>query len=84
MKVITTSDLRRLDVINVDEGRYLGNVCDVDLDPETGRIKALIVDEVRPWSFLFGARRTDIEIPWRDIVLVGVDVVLVKNRTWKR
>ena len=84
MKVITTSDLRRLDVINVDEGRYLGNVCDVDLDPETGRIKALIVDEARPFGFFFLARRTDQEIPRRDIVLVGVDVVLVKNRTWKR
>lgn len=83
MKVITTSDLRRLDVINVDEGRYLGNVCDVDLDPETGRIKALIVDEARPFGFFFwpGAR---IRRSWRDIVLVGVDVVLVKNRTWKR
>ena len=84
MKVITTSDLRRLDVINVDEGRYLGNVCDVDLDPETGRIKALIVDEARPFGFFFLARSTNQEIPWRDIVVVGVDEVLGKNRTRKR
>lgn len=83
MKVIKTSDLRRLDVVSVEEGRYLGSVCDVDLDPETGRINALIVDEVRPFSF-FGARHTDVEVPWRDIVLVGADVILVKNRTWKR
>ena len=82
MKVIKTSDLRRLDVVSVEEGRYLGSVCDVDLDPETGRINALIVDEVRPFSF--GARHTDVEVPWRDIVLVGADVILVKNRTWKR
>ncbi|MGI6673521.1 MAG: PRC-barrel domain-containing protein [Limnochordia bacterium] len=84
MKVIKTSDLRRLDVVSVEEGRYLGSVCDVDLDPETGRINALIVDEVRPFSFFFGARHTDVEVPWRDIVLVGADVILVKNRTWKR
>ncbi|MDI9438852.1 MAG: PRC-barrel domain-containing protein [Limnochordia bacterium] len=84
MKVIRTSELRRLDVINVEEGRYMGSVCDVDLDPDTGRINALIVDEVKPLSFFFGARHTDVEIPWRDIVLVGEDVVLVKNRTWKR
>ena len=29
MKVIKTSDLRRLDVVSVEEGRYLGSVCDV-------------------------------------------------------
>ena len=67
MKVITTSDLRRLDVINVDEGRYLGNVCDVYLYPETGRIRALIVDEARPFGFFFLARRGSGD-PWRDIV----------------
>ncbi|HPT82473.1 MAG TPA: YlmC/YmxH family sporulation protein [Limnochordia bacterium] len=84
MRVIKTSDLRRLDVISVEEGRYLGSVCDVDLDPDTGRINALIVDEARPLRFLWGPRHTDVEIPWRDIVVVGADVVLVKNRTWKR
>ena len=30
--MIATSDLRKLDVINLEEGSYLGNVCDVDLD----------------------------------------------------
>ena len=53
VKVIRTSELRRLDVINVEEGRYMGSVCDVDLDPDTGRINALIVDEVKPLSFFF-------------------------------
>ncbi|NMA99947.1 MAG: YlmC/YmxH family sporulation protein [Firmicutes bacterium] len=83
MTMIKTSDLRRLDVVSSEEGRYLGSVCDVDLDPDTGRINAVIVDQLRPFS-LFGRRSMDLEIPWRDIVLVGVDVVLVKNRTWKR
>lgn len=79
-----TSDLRKLDVVNMEEGRYLGSVCDVDLDRDTGRIKALIVDQVRPFMLFWDSRHTDLEIPWRDVVLVGVDVVLVKNRTWKR
>jgi YlmC/YmxH family sporulation protein len=80
---IKTSDLRHLDVINIDEGRYLGNVCDVDMDPQTGKIRALIVD--RPVNrFFWFTRRDDIEIPWKDVITVGVDVVLVKNRTWHR
>lgn len=84
MTMIKTSELRRLDVINMEEGRYLGSVCDVDLDPETGRVSALVVDEVRAFRFFWGARHADLEIPWKDVVLVGEDVILVKNRTWKR
>ncbi|NLJ79693.1 MAG: YlmC/YmxH family sporulation protein [Firmicutes bacterium] len=78
-----TSNLRELDVINVDEGVYLGNICDVDLNPENGRINYLIVG--RPRLFLFwGRRHQDLEIAWKDVTLIGTDVVLVKNRTWHR
>ncbi len=84
MTMMKTSELRKLDVINMEEGRYLGSVCDVDVDPETGRVLALIVDEVRSFRFFWGTKHTDLEIPWKDVVLVGEDVILVKNRTWKR
>ena len=80
---IKTSDLRHLDVINIDEGRYLGNVCDVDMDPQSGRIRALIVERTKH-GFLWFTRRDDMEIPWKDVITIGVDVVLVKNRTWHR
>jgi YlmC/YmxH family sporulation protein len=79
--MIATSDLRKLDVINLEEGSYLGNVCDVDLDPDTGRVNFLIVEQPRPFM-LWRTRWVDLEIPWKDVVLVGTDVVLVKNRTW--
>lgn len=78
--MIKTSDLRKLDVIDLEKGSYLGNVCDLDLDPETGRINFLIVDQLRP--FLFWQRRySDLEIPWKEVFLIGSDVVLVKGRT---
>lgn len=84
MTLIKTSDLRRLDVINMEEGCYLGSVCDLDLNPDTGKVVALIVDEIKPLRFFWGRRHEDLEIPWRDVVVVGTDVILVKNRTWKR
>lgn len=80
---IKASNLRQLDVINVEEGSYLGNVCDVDLNPDNGRINFLVVDRPR-FFFLWRSRRDDLEIPWQDIVLIGKDVVLVKNRAWHR
>lgn len=63
MKVIKTSDLRKLDVIDVEQGRYLGSVCDVDLNPDNGQINAFIVDEARPFRFFAPTRHTDLEIP---------------------
>lgn len=88
---IKTSELGELDVINISDGRHLGNVCDVDIDPDTGLLRSLILE--RPgggfWRF---TRSEDIEISWADVVIIGVDVVLVKlspektsqHRTWRR
>jgi len=73
--LVKTSDLRMLDVVNIGDGRRLGNVYDLDLDVETGEILAIILPGE---SGLFGfGRRPDIEIPWDRIVRIGIDVILV-------
>lgn len=73
------SELRMLDVINVTDGRRLGNLYDIDLDAETGQIRALVVPAERPsWFAFFRATGPDIEIPWSSIVKIGVDVILVE------
>lgn len=74
---VRASDLRAKDVINVADGRKLGNLYDLDIDVETGRVRSLILPSGgRPgW---FRGRERDIEVPWQDIVKVGVDVILVE------
>lgn len=88
---IKTSELRQLDVVNLEDGRIIGNVCDVDVDPETGQLRCLILD--RPGNtWLRFLRTEDIEVAWEDIVIIGVDVIIVsvknnhhyKYRTWHR
>lgn len=70
------SDLRQRDVININDGKRLGLVSDVDVDPETGRIIALIVPGPgRFLGFLGGA--SDYVIFWDRIVRIGPDVILV-------
>lgn len=81
--LIKATTLRQLEVVSIDEGKFLGRICDVDLDPETGKLKALIVEKPRSRLFWL-AWGDDLEIAWRDVVLVGEDVVLVRNRTWRR
>ncbi|MHB9145195.1 MAG: YlmC/YmxH family sporulation protein [Symbiobacteriia bacterium] len=70
------SDLRQRDVINIMDGKRLGLVSDVDVDPETGRIIALIVPGPGRFLGIFGGG-ADFIIHWHKIVRIGPDVILV-------
>ncbi|MFC0214167.1 YlmC/YmxH family sporulation protein [Paenibacillus chartarius] len=71
------SDFQTKDVINIVDGRKLGQVSDLELDLRQGRIDAIVVPTQGKFFGLFGGS-TDIIIPWRNIVKIGADVVLVK------
>ncbi len=72
-----TMDFRQKEVINVCDGKRLGFICDVDVDFDTGEIKAIIVPGSEK---IFGLLRggEDIVIPWENITKVGVDTILVE------
>lgn len=71
------SDFQTKDVINIIAGKKLGQVSDVELDLEQGRIEAIIVPNYSKFMGLFGGGN-DLVIPWYNIVKIGKDVVLVK------
>ena len=75
--MLKTSDLRSRDVINLVDGRRLGWVGDVEIDLQTGRIRAIVVPGPARWLGLFGRDR-DYVIPWEQIVKFGQDVILVQ------
>lgn len=71
------SDFQSKDVINIVDGKKLGQISDLELDLRQGRIDSIVV----PTSgklFGFWGGGTDVVIPWRNIVKIGMDVVLVK------
>lgn len=75
--MIKISDLRTRDVVNILDGKKLGNIIDIDLDLEKGRVMAFILPgKLRGWSVF--ARREEIVIPWEKIVRIGRDVILVE------
>lgn len=74
---LRASELRARDVINVTDGRRLGTLYDLDIDLQTGRVRALILPGPGRGRW-FWARERDLEIPWSDVVKVGVDVILVE------
>jgi YlmC/YmxH family sporulation protein len=69
--MIKISDLRTREVVNVQDGRKLGVIKDLDLDVEKGRINALVLPGPNRFINIF-TRREDIVVPW-DVILVEVN-----------
>ncbi len=78
--MIRISELRERDVVNVNDGRRLGLIRDLEMDLEKGLIKAIIIP---PGSRVFGkiTRAKDYVVPWDKIVKIGVDTILVDYPT---
>lgn len=71
--------LRDKDVINICDGKRLGFVGDMEIDPCGGRICALIVlCDCRPLGF---GKCEELVIPWEKVSCFGKDAVLVNIGT---
>ena len=72
------SELRMKDVIEAEDGRRLGYICDIEIDGDAGRIDALIIPGTRSWRWLLG-RNEETILPWDRIVKLGIDVIIVQK-----
>lgn len=75
--MIKISELRNRDVVNVLDGKKLGNILDIDLDLENGRVLSLIMPG-RSRGFSLFSRREEVNVPWSKIMRIGRDVILVE------
>lgn len=71
------SDFQTKDVVNIVDGKKLGQVSDLELDLRQGRIDSIVVPNHGRFFGFFG-NASEVIIPWRNIVKIGMDVVLVK------
>ncbi|OQP07907.1 YlmC/YmxH family sporulation protein [Geobacillus sp. 46C-IIa] len=71
------SEFQTKDVVNVANGKKLGNIGDIDIDLDTGKIRSLIILGAGKVLGLFG-REEAVVIPWQNIVKIGTDVILVR------
>lgn len=71
------SDFQSKDVINIVDGKKLGQISDLELDLRQGRIESIVVPNAGRFFGFFGGG-ADVVIPWRNIVKIGMDVILVK------
>jgi YlmC/YmxH family sporulation protein len=77
--MVRISEFQIKDVVNVADGKKLGNISDIDISIGTGKIEAIIISENSKILGLFG-KDEEIVIPWRNIMKIGEDVILVKYK----
>ncbi|EGK13194.1 YlmC/YmxH family sporulation protein [Kroppenstedtia eburnea] len=75
--MIKISELQAKDVVNVSDGRKLGQIYDLEIDLRLGKVKSLIIPgESRLFGLFTGGKEW--VIPWSQIVRIGADVILVR------
>ena len=75
---MSLTELRSKDVVNVDTGKKLGKVMDIEFDAQTGCVQAIVVSGEFKISCAIRGEKNGIIIPWERIVRIGDDVILVR------
>ncbi len=70
------SDLQHKDVINIKDGKKIGNIIDVSIT-DNGNMNSLIVEKSKFLVSMFSSSG-EFEIKWDQIEKIGEDVILVK------
>ncbi|WML51930.1 YlmC/YmxH family sporulation protein [Neobacillus sp. PS3-12] len=78
--MVRISEFQIKDVVNISDGKKLGNIGDIDINLTTGKIEAIVIGKSGRMLGLF-SKDEDIVIPWRNILKIGEDVILVRYST---
>lgn len=75
--MVRISEFQTKDVVNISDGKKLGNIGDIDINLKTGKIEAIIIVGSGRVLGLFG-KEDEVTIAWRNILKIGEDVILVR------
>ena len=69
------SEIQNKDVISINTGIKIGNIIDIKVNSESGKIESLILEKKK---FNIFNSNDEIEIYWTQINKIGEDVILVE------
>lgn len=69
------SDLQNKDIINILDGKKIGNIIDAKFNIQTGTIEKLIIE---PSKSLFSLKNNSLEIDYNKIKKIGEDVIIIE------
>ena len=70
------SDLQSKNIVNINDGKNIGNIIDIIIDNENGTISSLVL-ESKSNMLSFLNKENFIEVKWKSIKKIGEDVILV-------
>lgn len=70
------SDLQDKDVINISDGKKIGNIIDINITMD-GKMSSLVVEKSKFFISMF-TTKDEVEIHWNQIEKIGEDVILVR------
>jgi YlmC/YmxH family sporulation protein len=79
IRMLKVSEFQIKDVVNVSDGKRLGNIDDIEINLDTGKIESVIIGGVGRVLGFFG-RDEEVVIPWHNILKIGEDVILVRYK----
>ena len=77
--MVRISEFQIKDVVNVGDGKKLGNISDIEINLITGKIDALVISGTGKLLSIFG-KNEEVIIPWKNIIKIGEDVILVRYK----
>ena len=77
--LVRISEFQIKDVINISDGKKLGVIEDIEINLTTGKIEAIVVGGAGRVLGIFG-KEPEFVISWKNILKIGDDVILVRNR----
>lgn len=75
--IMRLSEIQNKDVINLNTGMKIGNIIDIKVNSDTGKIESLILEK-KKFALLF-SNQDEVEIYWNQINKIGEDVILVET-----
>ncbi len=70
------SDLQNKDIINMHDGKKIGNIVDAKFNISSGNIEKLII---MPSKSLFNLKNNSLEVNFSQIKKIGEDVILIET-----
>jgi len=77
--MVKISEFQIKDVVNVSDGKRLGNIGDIEINLTTGKIEAVVISGNGRVLGFFG-KENEVVIPWKNIIKIGQDVILVRYK----
>lgn len=86
MQLVRFSDLAAKEVINFGNGRCLGAFanCDMRIDPDTGKIREIILAGRSGLFAIFFNQAPVHVIPWEAIMRIGLDAIIISLESEKK